>query len=360
MTSRPITRRDALVQMGAGALAFSAPAFAQSAQDKPLWRIAFGSCARQNKDQPIWDSINAQKPDLFVFLGDNIYADTTDPEEMREKYAALAAKPGFQRLRATTPIVATWDDHDYGANDSGAAYEMKDESRRQFCDFWDEPADSARRTQEGGIFTARMFGPEGRRVQVILPDLRWNRQPENSRPGFFSLARQYLKGQVMRGRAIGGPYGTVDDPEAVKMLGAAQWRWLEDQLKAPADLRIIGSSLQVLSQGTGWEAWDQFPAEQARIERLIGEARNVVLISGDVHYGELSKLERANSAPLYELTSSGLTEVWATLPPNTRRVDAYRGRNFGVIDIDWDAQQVRLQVRDETGAERIAQSVAFA
>src|SRR3989337_529307 len=43
--------------------------------DRSLTRIAFGSCAKQTKDQPIWDAVLAAKPDLFVFLGDNIYGD---------------------------------------------------------------------------------------------------------------------------------------------------------------------------------------------------------------------------------------------------------------------------------------------
>src|SRR5262249_13354725 len=82
------------------------------ALDRTLSRIAFGSCSKQSKDQPIWDAVLEAKPDLFIFLGDNIYADTRDAAVMAEKYQAFAAKPGFKRLRETTPIVAMWDDHD--------------------------------------------------------------------------------------------------------------------------------------------------------------------------------------------------------------------------------------------------------
>ena len=71
-------------------------------------RIAFGSCARQDKPQPIWDAVLASEPDLFVFLGDNIYGDTRDPTVLRAKYAQLAAQPGFKRLRERVPVLATW------------------------------------------------------------------------------------------------------------------------------------------------------------------------------------------------------------------------------------------------------------
>lgn len=64
---------------------FSA-AFSSSA-DEPVWRplptgavqriaIAFGSCAKHWQPQPIGDGIIVKKPDLFLFLGDNIYGDT--------------------------------------------------------------------------------------------------------------------------------------------------------------------------------------------------------------------------------------------------------------------------------------------
>src|SRR5687767_5967249 len=80
------------------------------AADRLLTRIAFGSCAKQDADQPIWKSVLDVKPDLFIFLGDNVYGDTRDMNVLRHKYAQLEAKSGFQRLRATTPILAVWDD----------------------------------------------------------------------------------------------------------------------------------------------------------------------------------------------------------------------------------------------------------
>ena len=62
---------------------------AHVASGKTLSRIACGSCAKQSKDQPIWNAVNAAEPDLFIFLGDNIYADTRDPKVMADKYAGL-------------------------------------------------------------------------------------------------------------------------------------------------------------------------------------------------------------------------------------------------------------------------------
>ena len=142
----------------------------------PLSRIAFGSCATQARPQPIWDAVVATRPELTLLLGDNIYGDTLDMDVMRAKYAKLAAMPGFQLLRKTCPILATWDDHDLGANDAGGDYPKKDESQKVFLDFFGDPADSPRRHRPG-VYDAKVFGPEGKRVQVIMLDTRYFRSP---------------------------------------------------------------------------------------------------------------------------------------------------------------------------------------
>ena len=92
-------------------------------------------------------------------LGDNIYADTLDMDVMRAKYAKLAAMPGFQLLRKTCPILATWDDHDLGANDAGGDYPKKDESQKIFLDFFGDPDDSPRRHRPG-VYDAKVSVPK--------------------------------------------------------------------------------------------------------------------------------------------------------------------------------------------------------
>lgn len=361
-----ITRRETL----AGAAALAASACVTAPEQQPLFdphpasgqtlsRIVFGSCARQNKEQPIWDAILEKKPDLFLFLGDNIYADTRDPKVMADKYAMLAQKPGFKRLRETTPICAIWDDHDYGEDDAGADYPMKDESRRQFCDFWGEAPDSVRRTRDG-IHTAHMFGPAGQRVQVILPDLRWNRTPMRR----LDLGKPYIAWQTDQqkaGKPVPGPYERNPALDAT-MLGEAQWTWLEEQLRQPADVRVFASSLQVLADFAGWESWMNFGRDHQRLIAAIREAKadGLVCISGDTHYAELSLLDLNTPYPIWDLTSSGLTEVWHVLPPNELRVgEALRDVNFGMIDIDWTKRELLMQVCDVKGEVRISRSVAL-
>jgi alkaline phosphatase D len=187
---------------------------ASQAAEAPLERLFFGSCAKQDQPQPIWDAIVAAEPQRFVLLGDNIYGDTENMDVLREKYALLGAQPGFQKLRATCPVLATWDDHDYGKNDAGADYKMRRESQQVFLDFFEAPAEDVRHKRDG-IYSATIIGPPGKRVQLILLDARFFRSP---------LVKTTQKAEP--GEGFRGIYGenTADD---ATVLGAEQWKWLE-------------------------------------------------------------------------------------------------------------------------------------
>lgn len=330
------------------ALSACAPPFASPPTPPPadavFDTIAFGSCAEQDQPQPIWDAVVASQPDLFVFLGDNIYGDTQDMDTLRAKYAQLAQKPGYRRLQAATRVVATWDDHDYGANDVGAEYPQKEGSREIFLDFFGEPADSERRLRAGGVYTSYDFGAPDRRVQVILLDTRWDRSP---------LARVSAAEYEERKKVYAGPYTATTDPGA-RILGEDQWRWLEEQLRAPATVRIVATSTPLLQDGTGWETWANFPAERARLIRLIEETRanGVIFITGDTHRAQFSKVTEGAPYPLWEVDSSGLTENWKWAAPDKNRVGGfYAEDNYGLIHIDWDAPDpiISMEIRDVDG-----------
>jgi alkaline phosphatase D len=333
-----------------------------ASSDAVIDRIAFGSCAKQDKPQPIWEAVNATSPDLFLFLGDNIYGDTEDLTELEAKYAKLAEKPGFVQLRAQTPVMATWDDHDFGQNDAGAEFPMKEPFRQAFLRFWKEPTDSPR-WQRDGVYTSAVFGPEGRRVQVILLDLRYNRTPIARNIAFpdDAVYERWARAEAKAGRMVPGPYTRDPDPSAT-MLGEAQWRWLEEQLRVPADVRLIGSSLQVLADFPGWEAWVNYPRDHARLIDTVRstQASGVVFLSGDTHYGELSELDANTPYPLYDLTSSGLTEEWHVPVPNALRTGkAHHQANFGMVDVDWATRELTLELRDVKGETLLRQRITL-
>lgn len=310
-------------------------AISTSATPKPtiVQRLAFGSCANQRISQPIWDSIAAQKPQVFVFLGDNMYADTDNMDSMRAQYGRLAAQPGYKKLRRTTKVFATWDDHDYGQNDAGHDYPKKEESEVQFEEFFFLPKEA--RTRPGIYHTQWVEGPNKEKVQLLLLDERYFR------------TRPIAQGP----REKGGANGNYIPDTAGIMLGEAQWKWLAAELAKPADIRLLCSSTQVVSEFNGWELWALYPKEKARLLAMLDttKGRSLVL-SGDVHIGEISRQTLPSGDTLWDITSSGLTEVWPKTPDNRYRVgEAVRERNFGLLVFDWKKRQIALQIRDEKG-----------
>ncbi len=341
------------VLMCAGARAEEVPAFRLpdslpvNAERIPR-RIAFGSCSKQTKPQPILDVIVGRQPDLFIYLGDNIYGDTRDMAVLRVKYQQLADKPEFQRLRTSVPVLATWDDHDYGENDAGKEYPFKEQSKEIFLEFWQVPQESPRR-QRPGIYGVQRFREGNRTVQVILLDTRTFRDPLTRTP---------------RNRPTDSPYKNDYQPDNSPdktLLGTAQWNWLKGVLKEPADLRIIASSIQFGHEYNGWESWTNLPREQEKFLQLLREtqANGVLFISGDVHWGEISRRELTPEYPLYDVTASGLTETWPTLEPNRYRVgEAVRENHFGEIEVDWSHPDppVSLRIVDLQGQIRLTET----
>ena len=335
-----------------------------AAQETPLARICFGACARQEQPQPIWEAVVATKPELFLFLGDNIYGDTEDMDVLRAKYALLGNQPGYQQLKKTCPVLATWDDHDFGKDDGGADYPKRRESQQVFLDFFGVAKDDPRRTREG-VYSSHFFGPAGKRVQIILLDARYFRSP---------LKRGYQPGEP--GDGYRGKYVPNTDPETT-MLGPAQWKWLEGQLRLPAEVRIIGSGVQVITHEHGSEMWANFPHERTRLFRLIRDtgATGVVLLSGDRHLAEIARLpaDHADGVgyPLYDITSTSLNQPSNNFTKagtrfaneiNEFRVGlTYFDTNFGAVAIDWQQPDplLRLQVRDEQGGVVLQQKVSL-
>jgi alkaline phosphatase D len=308
--------------------------------DEAITRIAFGSCAFQSVEQPVFREVVASQPDLYLSLGDAIYGDydlatksvyEVTPESLRREWQVLADNPDWQYLRSRVPIMATWDNHDYGHHSAGAEFPLREESERIFLDFLGEPEDSSRR-ERTGIYYARVFGPEGRRVQLILLDTRSFKSPP-----LLAERDKGVSGSL-------GKYAPNRDPAAT-LLGAEQWAWLESQLREPAELRLIASSGQIIPDEKGMDEWGNYPLERQRLLQLAASNETrVLLLSGNVHFTEASQ-SSIGGVPLVEFTASGLTHVNEVYPraPNSYRVAGPLVEpNFGLVDIEWKESGVPL------------------
>lgn len=145
-----------------------------------LNKLAFGSCADQKYPAPFWDTIAQLGPDLFIYGGDNVYGDCTgdcagsgrcDCSALSAAYDGLRSHPSFLGTKGRLPMVAIWDDHDYGLNDAGAEFVKREEAKQLFLDFYSVPQSDARRSREG-LYTSYSYGPPEQRVQIILLDQR--------------------------------------------------------------------------------------------------------------------------------------------------------------------------------------------
>ena len=316
----------------------AATAFGQD-DGQALQRIAFGSCNRDYKPQPLWKPIRECKPDLWIWLGDIVYGEAGDLVGLGRKYHHEKDQPDYKALREQCRVVGIWDDNDYGVSDGGKNNANKAESQRLLLDFLDEPPDSPRRTQLG-VHAACTSGPPGKRVKIIL-----------------------LDGRSFRDR----PGAKAD------ILGEAQWYWLEKQLtNSDADVHIIGSGIQVVASEHPYEKWADFPRARQRLFDLLAKTtpQNVIFISGDRHLGEISKTtDPRMSQPLYDVTSSGMTHHATNSwfynfhreTNHSRCGQNFVDLNFGLLLFDWDAPAptVTMQIRDSANTVRIREKFSL-
>ena len=301
-------------------------------------RIAFGSCMHQDYTQEIWPAIGATKPTALLLMGDNVYAKDNNLEDLKHSYKKLSELNEFNAVRANTRIFATWDDHDYILNDGGREHKLKEAAKEEFVKFFNFPPQHPIHSQAGVYNSEVLEVAPNKRIQLILLDTR----------SFRSALTRTPKAEPGREKYI-----PSNDPTQT-LLGDAQWAWLENELKKPAEIRFIVSSIQFVANGHGWEKWANLPLEQTKMLRLIQKTRSngVVFLSGDRHIAGIYKLETdLIPYPIYDITASGLTHAASIAEeagPN-RIGDIYNKLNFGLIQVDWQENIILIEIRDVNG-----------
>jgi alkaline phosphatase D len=320
-------------------------AYATGFTTQPLWQwrtdpptvtVALGSCYYDNSegyDRPggpyggstaIFESIRKAAPDAMLWLGDNTYLREVDwwsADGIADRYRHARAEPGLQPLLAATAHYATWDDHDYGPNDSDRSYTFKGAALETFQRFWPNPTYGLPGVP--GVFTQFQWGD----AEFFLLDNRYHRSPNT----------------------------TPADAERT-ILGAEQKQWLLDALTfSRAPFKMVGIGGQVLNPWQGFETYANIaPEERDELLREI-EARGiegVVFLSGDRHHTELNRMDRPGAYPLYEFTSSPLTAGSSPTPRdvdlNPIRIDGTLvagQRSFGTLTFSGPRQDRTLTMR---------------
>ncbi|MBP7399567.1 MAG: alkaline phosphatase family protein [Chitinophagales bacterium] len=293
--------------------------------------FAFGSCNKENLPQNYWEEIAKQNPDLWIWMGDNIYGDSYDTSVLAFKYLLLKNNFYYKNFTKSVPVIGTWDDHDYGKNDAGKNFEIKDDSKELFMRFFDISENDPMRFR-GGVYDAYLFNENNITINIIMLDTRY--------------FRDTLIADLCDGKKCYLPNYEGD------ILGEEQWEWLENELKnSNADVNILCSSIQVIAQEHRFEKWHNFPNARKRLLDLIATNNEVptIIISGDRHIAEVSAMQlQGEENILYDITSSGLTHTWnnAWSEPNTYRIsDLYVEKNFGVLHFNKLNQKVQIELQ---------------
>ena len=234
-------------------------------------KLIFGSCAR-DKEAETWAAIRGHHPEAVVLLGDTPYIDSTRLEVQLRRYREFFAGPGFAETFREASLYATWDDHDFGRNDTDGRLKGKENSRKAFLAYHANPSYG----EDGqGIYTSFRRGP----VEVFLLDTRW----------------------------FAGTKPSPADSGKRTLLGRAQWEWLRKGLQAST------ATFKVLASGMIWNGatrpnkpdhWESYPHERNALFRFIGEKKipGVVLVGGDIHRSRALRYPAKETGAGYDLT----------------------------------------------------------
>jgi alkaline phosphatase D len=335
--------------------------------------IGFGSCAYINQEggydrlggspygggYEIFESIYEKDPDLFIWLGDNIYLrepDWTSWTGLLQRWTHARSLPHMRGLLASRPNYAIWDDHDYGPNNAGWDFWNKEKATEAFTLFFGNPSAGLPKTP--GIFTFFNYGD----ANFYLMDNRT-----------YKDGPEHLK-----------PFDREKD-----LLGKEQLDWLISSLKYrqgqstdgfapsyPANFNIICIGNPVLGPPRTEDSYPMFDQEwQYLIDRIVEEGIDgVIFLSGDVHYSEVNVLELVGggepgkpgkaglAGELYrfvEFTASPLTSGTFYGPDETEtRLDIFPGkmdqvkkRNFATLSFEGpiDDRQMTIRYFDTKG-----------
>jgi alkaline phosphatase D len=305
-----------------------------------LQKLAFGSCNKTSIDPLVWKTIADQDPDAWLWLGDIVYGSANELEDLEARYNKQKANPDYQILKQKAHVFGIWDDHDYGPNDGGSGYAYKDESKALLLQFLELEEQHPVR-QRAGVYQAYTFGQGTQKVLLILLDNRYFKEP-------------YVPDTTSEQRYL---------PNQGSLLGPDQWEWLNDLLsKSDAEVHLIGTGIQFLSDQHPYEKWSNFPQAKQTLLNLLDthQVKNPIFLSGDRHIAELSASKTPADKIIYDFTSSGITHSYDVLQEefNPHRISPLVvKRNFGILRFDWPQRQLYLELLGARGSRLYSHTI---
>jgi hypothetical protein len=304
--------------------------------NKDRLRFTVASCMDDNRHEPaIWQDMVAQNPDLILFVGDSVYADrlrgaeervTADPELLWRRFCEARQTLEIYNSPQLIPILATWDDHDFGKNDTGNSYPYIVESQRNFQQF---------------------FAQEGSHCRGLV-----------SGPGVgFALALKNQTILLLDNRSFRSK-GDAQNPHG--HWGLEQMQWLTEVCEDRGGFVWVCNGSQVFPQMLFKESVSkEHPVNLDELTQFFkSRQQRAAFISGDVHYSEISRLESdLLGYQSYELTSSSIhSQSFPGVPgiiPNRRRIASTGRRNYLMVDAQTQGEGMRMRVTSRSAGDRV-------
>ncbi len=312
-------------------------------QTQPLWKwrtdppdfsfvMGSGTYVNEEKyDRPgkgygdgyqIFNNMANLNPDFMIWLGDNIYLrepDWNSKNGILRRYTHTRSLPEMQAFLASTHNYAIIDDHDFGPNDSDRSFWNKNQALEAFDLFWANPSHGVGNIE--GAITSFQWGD----ADFFLLDNRTHRAPNRRKTGEKT------------------------------QLGEDQLQWLVDNLAASyATFKFVVMGGQLLSTSPTYESYSNYGFEKER-QRIIDyiyaeEIKNVVFLTGDVHFSEIAVLREEGKPTIWDITSSPLTSgvnIYAKEKDNKLRIDesVIMERNFTEITLTGPIKERRLNLK---------------
>ncbi len=290
--------------------------------DPPNFSFVMGSGTYINEDRydrpgkrygdgyQIFNSMLELNPDFMLWLGDNVYLrepDWNSKTGIYHRYTHSRSTPEMQAFLASTHNYAILDDHDFGPNDSDRGFWNKNETLKAFELFWANPSYGV--GDINGAITSFQWGD----ADFFLLDNRTYRSPDKRKTGEKT------------------------------QLGEDQLQWLFDNLSSSqGTFKFVVMGGQFLSTSPTYESYTNygFDKERKRIINYIYEEniKNVVFLTGDVHFSEVAVLRKKGMPTIWDITSSPLNSgvnTKAKEKNNTLRIDesVIIERNFAELKL---------------------------
>lgn len=340
---------------------------------KTFSTIAFGSSLDQNQPQPLWTAIAKNNPDLFIFTGDHLNISKADQKNLADQYRKLNRISEYRDIREKVPVLTVWENQDYAAAAGTGPFIDRDTAKTDFVKYWAYLKTTLNPKQKA-LYHSKMIGSKKQILQVIVLDTTTDRSELKKNTDIQSevatttttasstdptTATTTTTSETKTVTVKENKPFAEDTDKKKHFLSEEQWNWLESELRKPATLRILVSSIQVIANDHYFEKWGLFPQERERLLSLLKstKAKNLLILSGNRQVGAIAQTDIKGLGKIYDITSSPMN-LMATqgnvLKDSSYTKDAFAEVNFGLIKIDWPSHKATVEIH--SGDNSVANS----